>query len=803
LNTAPNTWFRRWPLAGLAVLCLFHVVANLWWLHADNHVIRGDEESHMEYARAYYEVFSLNEYSSVVQRIVALGNIRPKTMSHPPLLHMLGGAQLSVFGYSVDVVSFTNTYLFVLAIIGVYLLARRITHRRDALFVAAVFSATPIVFTASRFFMTDFVAMTLTIWACYALLQSMGFRHTGWVLLFAMLNGLGLLSRSVNPLYLLGPAVLVFGYGLWQCRPSPERRPDFDGLRTLGIHVVLTLVVTIGIAAPWYFRHAESIYDFWVGYRGNVTGTPLAGLDDARVPEVPAEPTPIPPLAQPKQPATVAMYWPPAPIEPNIVQRVVNRFLYPPNPWVDYPAHVINNGLFLPFAILAVLGAALAWLSPRFRRFDLVLYLVWILGSFVLLQMTLRWSTPRYALQFIPALSIFAALAVLALPRRVRRPAVIAMTLLCMVQYANMTFGSFGPLQRIALPVVLTADVQDKYHDPGLNILKDMVSASNAYRRMGTPEEYNYKDEVFGALIRAETTGPPRSGEYADFARLRMLGMDWDQQHYWPAPNPYLLPGQDPNVLPRRKLRSVVLQSEPEQLKPYVNSVDYIVYRAFSAQQEADWAAYFAQYNFAPIHRYAEPAIGADPPAWYGVLQKDAGEALDLTTADSVSALDVYDLHALMNTPAFANVKEDVKAVAQQRYAELVGKFQAFELTSQVSILNAGVVPLGGGLFRMRYLLKMTQDIERDVGIYLIGRVEEKNYHLLPPEAQGKRNYFDWHTQPTPPTSQWKKGQVLLITQDFQPNPVPHALMMGFETFDQDLVGRGVELGIIDFGSVK
>jgi hypothetical protein len=60
---------------------------------------------------------------------------------------------------------------------------------------------------------------------------------------------------------------------------------------------------------------------------------------------------------------------------------------------------VINNGLFLPFAILAVLGAALAWLSPRFRRFDLVLYLVWILGSFVLLQMTLRCSGLRLTRQ--------------------------------------------------------------------------------------------------------------------------------------------------------------------------------------------------------------------------------------------------------------------------------------------------------------------------------------------------------------------------------------------------------------------
>lgn len=801
---------RWWPLALLAMLCAFHLFANLWWLGADNHVIRGDEESHMEYAREYYEVLAVNEYSNVVQRIVALGNIRPKTMSHPPLLHLLGGLQLAVFGYGVDVLSFTGTYLFLLAIVGVYLLARRMVDAPEAVFAAAVFSCTPMVFSASRFFMTDFVAMTVTVWACYALLRSDGFRHTGWVLLFALLNGLGLLSRSVNFLYLLAPAALIFGYGLYFCLQALDTRLRLRRLRTLFVHGLLTIVVTLGVAAPWYFRHAESIYDFWVTYRTDVTGTPLAGLDAAQIPKVPpvAEPgsepeQPAPSAEEPKsvvpaaQPAEVA-----PPTEPGLLIKLYNRFIYPPNPWIDYPVHLINNALFLPYTVLALLGLACAWFSKRFRRVDFLLYLVWVLGAYLFLQMTLRWSTPRYALQVLPALALFAAFAVLALPRLPRRIAMIAVGLWCALQFVNMTFYSPAALQRVEVPVVLSAEVQGKYSDGGLVVLKDMVSASNAYRRMGTPETYNYKDEIFGALVRAETTGPTRAGEFANFARLRMLGMDWDQEHYWPEPNPYLRPDLPKESIPRRKLRSVALQSEPAALDPYVDTVDYIVYRAFSAEQEAAWIAHFLPHEFAPIHQYQEPAIGADPPGWYGVLQKGGGTALDLTSTESVATLNIYALHDLINTPSFAFAKQAVQRAARKRYAELLKQYQAFELTSQVSLLNADIAKTGAGTFRARYLLKVTQDIERDVGIYLIGRVAEEHYSLLPPEVQGKRNYFDWHTQPSPPTSQWKKGSVLVITQDFDPKPIPHSLMMGLETFSGDLVGRGIDLGVVDFGSI-
>lgn len=786
-----------WALLG--ALCLFHLVANLWWLGADNHVIRGDEESHMEYAREYYEVLAVNEYSNVVQRIVALGNIRPKTMSHPPLLHLLGGLQLAVFGYSPDVISFTGTYLFLIAIVGVYLLARRLAPPAEALFAAFVFSFTPMVFAGSRFFMTDYVAMAITVWACYALLRSEGFRHTGWVLLFALLNGLGLLARSVNFLYLLAPAALIFAYGLWRAARIEDREPRAMALRSLFIHAVMTLVITLGIAAPWYFRHAESIYDFWVTYRTDVTGTPLAGLDAAQVPK---------PEQQAASPAAPALAGAPAAApdpstEPSVWVKLYNRFRYPPNPWIDYPVHVVNNVLFLPFSVLAVLGVAGALASRRFRRVDILLYLAWIFGSYLLLQMTLRWSTPRYSLQAVPAMSLFVALSVLALPVSARRWGMIAVAMLGFIQFFNMTFYAPPPLQRVDIPVVLSEEVQEKYHDPGLNVLKDMVSASNAYRRMGTPETYNYKDEIFGALVLAEVTGPPRAGEYANYARLRMLGMDWDQEHYWPEPNPYLRADLPKDSIPRRKLRSVVLESEPEKLDPYLGGVDYVVYRAFSAEQEAAWIAYFAAHDFVPIHQYDEPAIGADPPGWYGVLQKRVGQALDLSTPEVVSTLGFFELHDLLKTPAFAAAKEPVQKAARDRYKNLLDQFQPFALTDQASLLHADIVKLGEGKFRMRYVFKLMKDIERDVGLYLIGRVAEENYHLLPPEAQGKRNYFDWHSQPSPPTSQWKKGDVLVIFHDFEPQPIPHALMMGLETFSGDLVGRGVELGNVDFGAFK
>ena len=47
---------RNLLLAGLICLIAFHVCANLWWLHVDNHAIRADEARHLLSARTHYEI---------------------------------------------------------------------------------------------------------------------------------------------------------------------------------------------------------------------------------------------------------------------------------------------------------------------------------------------------------------------------------------------------------------------------------------------------------------------------------------------------------------------------------------------------------------------------------------------------------------------------------------------------------------------------------------------------------------------------------------------------------------------------
>jgi 4-amino-4-deoxy-L-arabinose transferase-like glycosyltransferase len=812
-------WFA--PLL-LAALCLFHVAANLWWLTADNHVIRVDEETHMEYAREYYSVFALRDFEDPFEQLIALGNIRPKTLAHPPLLHIMGGALLAVFGYAVDTMALANTFTLLFAILGVYLLARRMLAPPEAVFAAAVFSFAPMIFAGSRFFMTDYVSMALVVWAMYALLQSRGFLCTNWVTVFALCNGLAFLSRSVTFLYYLVPLAVVILYGVLQCVRGPEGwRIDWPLVRKLIAHGVITVMVTLGVALPWYVRHMENIYDYWVGARSSVTGSPIA-LEAA----VHRDDTPAPPAALP-EPRQV----PPSESDPETyvsnetvvdhdergpavqarppaatpLGRLVDRILYPWNPWVAYPVHVINNALFLPLTALSVLGAALAWTRGRFRRFDTLILLLWVLGAWFLLQALLRWSTPRYALQVLPAMLLFASLAVLVIPwRRVRLAAGTAVLLLLLVQFVNMTFVTLGPLARVELPVVLSKDIQEKYGDPGLAVMKNMISGSNAFRRMSVPNQKNYKHEIFGALVKAETSGPPRAGEFADYARLNMLGMEFDEQHYWPEPNPFVTSHAASLPRPARKLRSTVLAYRFRHVEPYLKDVDYLVYRATSQRQEEYWIKSAEAHEFSLIHQYFEPQIGADPEYWYGVMAKGGGQALDLSTTEAVDALDFHALHQLVSTPAFARAPEASQRRARERYTTLLQAFTPHKMTDQISLLNADITPLGDGVVRMRYVFRVDQLIERDVGIYLIGWIPEWDYGLLSEEKRARGEYFfDWHLLPAPPTSTWEPGSIQVVYQDITPNPIQHQLLVGLEAPGGEVIGQGIQLGVTDFATLQ
>ena len=193
-------------LAAFALLlCLaaLHVLANLWWLQADNHTIRTDEEGHMHFAREFHEVLFVQDFPDPVRRLIAASQIRPGIPAHPPLFHLMGAVMIQIFGYSTDTIAATSTVFFVLLLVGCFCLARSFLDPWQSLFAVFVVSMTPIIFASSRFYMTDYGTAAFVIWSLFALVKSRGLRHPGWVFAFAVLSGLGILTRTVTFAYFL------------------------------------------------------------------------------------------------------------------------------------------------------------------------------------------------------------------------------------------------------------------------------------------------------------------------------------------------------------------------------------------------------------------------------------------------------------------------------------------------------------------------------------------------------------------------------------------------------------------------
>ncbi|MBI2433745.1 MAG: glycosyltransferase family 39 protein [Candidatus Hydrogenedentes bacterium] len=199
-----------------ASLVVFHLVANVWWQALDIRPVRTDEEVHMQTARDYYVAFTERpKQDNPLKLLIDVASVRPGNPVHPPLLHMLGALMILVRGYSLDTISLTVTWLFLLAMPGCYLIARRFLGPWQALFATFVFSFTPIIYGSSRWFMTDFLSMTIVVWAVYALLRTDYFHNTLWVFIFAILNGLGILARTTTFLFYLAPCAALVLWGLW------------------------------------------------------------------------------------------------------------------------------------------------------------------------------------------------------------------------------------------------------------------------------------------------------------------------------------------------------------------------------------------------------------------------------------------------------------------------------------------------------------------------------------------------------------------------------------------------------------
>lgn len=477
--------------SALTALLAFHLVVNAWWQWADNHLHSYDEMWHHNNTRVYIEALTKEGPKNAVERIIELTKAR--TAYWPPLLY-LAGSLLPLLGYdSRDTVSMTNTAGFLLLVLGMYFFARTMLDRRASFFAALVTSFVPALYGISRLHLTDLLSATVVVWCCWALMKTDRFRDTRWVLVFALLNGIGFLTRWFTFVFYITPCAIIVVLGLVDAIRSRWR--EGRSSKALGLwlaNVVLTGAVTFAVMAPWYTANLETMYATFSGSADRV-----------------------------------------------------GRMLVVKT-WADHAANVIfatiNDGVFLPMFVVGLAGLLIApFVLGRKYWLAYVVAATWLLGTIALkIAFPQTGTAPRHLVPLFAVFGLFSAIAVVALPwKRVRVVFGGVWTAFLLFLFFNLTFFPLGPAAEVIVPVFQDHLAVRESEDGGIVVYSDLVFASGAIYHPAQREE-NWVQRSLRVIAQADRERYYATAGQGNIEAFRVdkTPVEFIQSDYWPLSDP-------------------------------------------------------------------------------------------------------------------------------------------------------------------------------------------------------------------------------------------------------------------------
>jgi uncharacterized membrane protein YsdA (DUF1294 family) len=370
---------RRWSGAawGAAAVTAAFVALSAWWLTQDRSVPFGGEAQHLYGSLTYYAAFKS-------------GHVLRAFEGHtyyPPAVRTFGALALLVGGMHVAApVLAQNLVLVPLLALACFQVGRLIAGPRAGLLAVVFALGTPLVIEQFHNFMLDAPETVLVAVAVWLILASDRFARVGLAALAGATFGLGLLTKQLMPLYLIGlvPAVLARGGG-WR---------NWRGMAAFAGAALL-------VAAPWYLHHR---HDFSTWFEAAGTGT---------------QGEPVPPKAAPPLISLANLGW--------YLWATLNALLF--------------AGLFA-FAAVGTVSATRRVVRERPRpTSDLLPELLWGLSGAWLALMLMRHHDDRYTMPLIIYLSVLATAWIVRL--RPSRQVVAVMLLVACVVAATLgaTFG--------------------------------------------------------------------------------------------------------------------------------------------------------------------------------------------------------------------------------------------------------------------------------------------------------------------------------------------------------------------------
>jgi 4-amino-4-deoxy-L-arabinose transferase-like glycosyltransferase len=251
----------RWsaPAWGAIAVAALFVTVSAWWLATDRAVPFGGGASHLYASRLYLDW---------AQEGDPLRAISYDTY-YPPAIRLLGVLVLALFGNSPDGPVLAQNVVFVpLLALACYRVGRIAAGPRAGLLAVVFALGTPLVAEQFHVFMLDAPQAALVAVAVWLILESDRFARTGPAALAGLTVGLGVLTKQLMPLYLIGLlAAVVLRGGGWR---------NWRGIAAFA-------GVALAVGLPWYLVHLDE-WDRFFGAAGTGSAT-------ERVPPAASPPT--------------------------------------------------------------------------------------------------------------------------------------------------------------------------------------------------------------------------------------------------------------------------------------------------------------------------------------------------------------------------------------------------------------------------------------------------------------------------------------------------------------------------------
>lgn len=151
--------------------------------------------------------------------------LEPFYLSYPPLVYFVSMPFFAFFDFSLTSAVMSQWPFWLALIMGTFYMGKHLGNSETGFLAALMMISTPFLFKAANEYCLDVPLTAMTVIAVLCLLKSDGLKYPGWTIGFFITCGLGVMTKTLFPVYVIGPFIvaLVFFFKLLRKSGTPHR----------------------------------------------------------------------------------------------------------------------------------------------------------------------------------------------------------------------------------------------------------------------------------------------------------------------------------------------------------------------------------------------------------------------------------------------------------------------------------------------------------------------------------------------------------------------------------------------------